>query len=309
MAPFKNILNFLIDPSVYIFLFLFYITLRHIIWIILPHLLALLALIVFYGIYNSIRAQYFNEKTQYRAKLFLQRNNLRESAHSGGYPVSQYHLASKQYWERAAELKKKRLSISLDKVIRNPSMELMINEFLDLLTRDFILNWYKPYISADNDFPQSILSILRHVVMELYSRAETIDMTQLILIKICGILINHAKDFQNAERLLRASRIPSNKSKSEMDRLFAQHYCQGKLHPAISATISDTTEIEYIYLRKKLKPLIAILLPRKDASNKMVLALVRELLVTCILRPMILTFSDPDYWNQNFDIFVHIKVN
>jgi sorting nexin-25 len=271
--------------------------LRHVLWYLLPHIFALIAFTVFYGIYNNVRQQYSKESIT-KTRFFLQPFEIVQVSKSGR-AISQYSLASKKFWERRKQQPKKIPTVS--KTIKIPSMDLIIKEILSFVTRDFVSSWYNPSISTNPEFLINIEFILNNAASELYSRVETIDVAQLILIKITGILTVHAREFQNAERLLRASRIPNIKDKDTLDRLLAQHYLQGKLHPAVPITAADTIETEYQYLRKKLTPLIPLLIPRKDASSKMILALIRELLVTTLLRPIIHSFSDPDYWNQTFD--------
>ena len=118
------------------------------------------------------------------------------------------------------------------------------------------------------------------------------------MIKICGILTNHIQEFQNAEKLLRASRLNTSKDPDEMNIQLSLHYLQGKLHPALTATAPDTLSSEYSWLRKRLKPLIPHLIPRKEASNGIITVLLREILITCLIRPVVNNFSQPDYWNQ-----------
>lgn len=157
------------------------------------------------------------------------------------------------------------------------------------------------------EFLDHVNGLLHHVFEELYTRIIGVDFTQFILIRLCTIITAHVKEVQTAEKLLRASRL-NPKDKEEYNRLLCAHYGQGKLHPAVSQNSADTSDLEHAWLRKRLKPILPTLMPRKDASNKLLMVILREILVTCILRPLIQSLSDPDFCNQNCDYFAGLAL-
>lgn len=219
-----------------------------------------------------------------------------------GRAVRQFSLTNPSGWEKYREgLKKADTSVGtsfFSRVVKNPEMETILRQILIYVRRDFVSNWFNQ-ISPNTIFPYYIDYLLHYAVAELYGRIlNNLDLTQLILGRVCGILTNHIQEYQNAERLLRASRLTVSKDPEEFNRQLSMHYLQGKLHPALTAAAPDTIQSEYSWLRKRLKPLVPLLLPRKEASSGVGCVLSRELLITCLIRPAVNNFAQPDYWNQ-----------
>lgn len=222
-------------------------------------------------------------------------------AHNGGLAVKQFSLANPQGWIKYRDVQKKSEALVntqfFSKIIKNENIEEVLREILGFVVRDFVQNWFK-YVTPDPQFLVYVEYVLHYAVAELYSRALNIDATHLILIRVSAIFTAHIQEFQSAEKLLRASRLNLSKDPDEMNRQLSMHYLQGKLHPALTATAPDTLPSEYAWLRKRLKPLIPQLIPRKEASSGIIHVLLREILITCLLRPAVNNFSQPDYWNQ-----------
>ncbi|KAJ3275962.1 Intermediate filament protein [Terramyces sp. JEL0728] len=256
---------------------------------------------IFYNLFAFIAAVSLYSYYQY---YFINKPILKE--HSTFFPtvehsrqVSRTGKASRVYPVTTRQARIDSIIIpSFKKIINNPEMENVMNEILFNVNRDYIQTWYKN-ISRNNSFPRNIDNLLHYAVIELIYRFQTVDISQWILSRLLNIVTAHLKEVQNAVRLLRASGIQS-KDPASVERLLAQHYCQGKLHPALTATAVNTSETELVWLRKRIKPIVPLLLSKKDASNPMVFVLVRELLLNTLLKPLITSFSDPDYWNQTF---------
>ena len=253
------------------------------------------------GIFSSLKKLWISQSQSYIHPIFTSPDDVRAVAHNGGKAVKQYSLANAQGWIKYRDVQKKSDSLVntqfFSKIIQNEKMEEVLREILGFVVRDFVENWFKN-VSPHPQFLVYVDYVLHYAVAELYSRALNMDATQLILIRVSAILTAHIQEFQNAEKLLRASRLNISKDPEEMNRQLAMHYLQGKLHPALTATAPDTLPSEYSWLRKRLKPLIPHLIPRNEASSGIINVLLREILITCLLRPAVNNFSQPDYWNQ-----------
>ncbi|KAJ3258494.1 Intermediate filament protein [Boothiomyces macroporosus] len=105
-------------------------------------------------------------------------------------------------------------------------MENVMNEILFNVNRDYVQTWYKN-ISKNPIFIRNVDNLLHHAVIELIYRLQAVDISQWILSRLLNIVTTHLKEVQNAVRLLRASGIQS-KDPGSVERLLAQHYCQGK---------------------------------------------------------------------------------
>jgi hypothetical protein len=269
------------------------ITIRFI-WILLPHLFALFALLMLYATYQSLFVYRLSPPVP--TQFFLTKDEIQKVS-SLKRPVLQYPLAT--------NFKTKEVKIlSVGKIVSNKEMDLVIRDMLQFVSRDFVKSWYSS-ISDNPDFLHQIDYALHFAVNELVTRILTVDFTQLILLKLTNLITLHAKEIQNAERLVRASRL-NFRDQKEFSKQVQLHYGQGKLHPAVTGSSEDTMEQEHQCLRKRVKGIIPLLLPPKDSTNSLVLVLVREILVTVVLRPLVASFSDPDYWNQTFDVIVLI---
>jgi sorting nexin-25 len=297
-----------LNPWNYAVALLIFVIIRYFLFRILFHLSALFACVVLYGFYSSLKKLFRKDEIDRRSRgtahLFLTDEEGRAVGKAHGTPLRQFPLASATGWKKYRQNSKETYNtVFFSKIIRNEQMEAALRKLLSFVTKDFIHPWYFKSISSNQSFPNYIDFVLHSAVAELYNRALSIDVPQLILIKIVGVITTHIREVQNAERLLRASRLPNSRNQEELNRQLAQHYNQGKLHPALNASSPDTTQHEYTWFRKRLKPFIPLLIPRKETSSGIIHVLVREILITCLLRPIVNNFSQPDYWNQLFDNF------
>ncbi|KAJ3304508.1 Intermediate filament protein [Kappamyces sp. JEL0829] len=295
----------LTKPRNYVVLIVVFLTLRYFLFYFLYHLSALFGFLVLYGIYSSVAKliQKDRKHSQSTSQFLLSDEEGRTVGRMLGKASRAYPLANGAAWQKHLDSSKKEVYATafFSKIIRNEPAEAVLRDILSFVQRDFVASWYNANISPNPGFLSYVDYVLHYAVAELYSRAQNIDATQLILVRIVAIVTTHVREVQSAERLLRASRLPNSKDPDEMNRQLAQHYCQGKLHPALTASAPDTLPTEYAWLRKRLKPLIPLLIPRKDSSSGIVMVLLREILMTCLLRPIVNNFSQPDYWNQLFD--------
>jgi hypothetical protein len=273
-----------------------YVTFRYLIWILLPHFFALFALLIVYATYQSLFV--YRSAPPLPNHFFLTRDEVYKVS-TLQRPVLQFPLAGSG-WRSAKEFKRQ----APTRILANEEMDSVVQEMLQYISRDFVSSWYSS-ISDNQDFINLEDVALHHALSELITRISNVDFTQLILLKLTNMLTQHAREIQNAERLVKASRL-NIQDQVEFSKQVALHYAQGKLHPAVSGNAIDTTEQEHQYLRKRVKPLVPLLLPPKESSNNLVLVLLREIIVTVVLQPLVATFSDPDYWNQTFDMIVSI---
>jgi hypothetical protein len=271
-----------------------YVTFRYLIWILLPHFFALFALLIVYATYQSLFV--YRSAPPLPNHFFLTKDEVYKVS-TLQRPILQFPLAGSG-GRPAKEFKRQPPS----RILSNAEMDSVVQEMLEYVSRDFVSSWYSS-ISDNPDFIYQVDMALHHAVSELITRISSVDFTQIILLKLTNMLTQHVREIQNAEKLVKASRL-NIQDQIEFSKQVALHYAQGKLHPAVSGTASDPTEQEHQYLRKRVKPLVPLLLPPKESSNNLLLILVREILVTVILQPLVTTFSDPDYWNQTFDLMV-----
>jgi hypothetical protein len=297
----------LINPWNYAIALIIFLSIRLFFFQFIYHLFALfgscLVAVIVVLAKKLVRKEESDRRSPGSFQLFLTDEEGAAVARNKGQAPRQFPLASSSGWAKYRQSASKEQSNTkfFSKIIRNVAMETALRSLLGLVKKDFIAPWYKS-ISANQSFPSYIDYVLHSAVAELYNRAQNID-SPALLAKLCTIIMLHIRDVQNAERLLRASRLPNSRNQEELNKQLAQHYLQGKLHPALNASSSDSIQQEYSWLRKRLKPIIPMLIPKKETSSGIIHVLIREILMCCLLRPITVTFSQPDYWNQLIDNF------
>ena len=190
-----------------------------------------------------------------------------------------------------------------------PSVSATLNDILIMIVRDFVLAWYKD-ISSSPSFPTAVSATLHSTIDQILSRANNIDLTNLIVTKIIPRITNHIERFRQSEIALRGAALERKLTQSEeLDILLAGKYASmgsGKLHPAVENLSSTfTRQTEEAHLKKLVRGILPLVLPEKELKSKTIKIVVREILVCSVLFPVVEMFSDPDFWNKTIDEVVN----
>ncbi|KAI8905119.1 PXA domain-containing protein, partial [Gorgonomyces haynaldii] len=257
------------------------------------HLSIIVAVIVIYGLVYAGN-MWFKDDDR-KESLFVVSKSDRSSRIKRQYP-----LASKNGWIQWLESRKnEKITPANPQYMPNTSMQLLVNELIVYVTRDFLQSWYQS-ISHDPVWISKAELVLHFCFAELSHRVQKTDFVHLILSRGFPILVQHIQNYKNAEALLRGStKSGSQTDPNYDDSQLAKHYRLGRLHPAIRN--AQSKEQEYTHIRSLLKDIVPKLLPRSEVSSRIMLILLREILTTCLLQPLIDSLSEPDYWNQTFD--------
>ncbi|KAG0343033.1 Intermediate filament protein [Podila humilis] len=184
-----------------------------------------------------------------------------------------------------------------------PQLSEAIDTVIELVMRDYVAGWMRA-ITAEVVLQQRLEELLRIVLLRLKARIMDLDLTQLLVTRLVPKVTHHVKDFRKAEMALRGNSLERSLTESdELDTMVASKFRMGKLHRALSTSVS-TKESEEAYLRTIVQTILPTLLPKKEIQSKVLRHLVRELLVGAVLWPIMDLLSDPDYWNQNIDLYV-----
>lgn len=184
-----------------------------------------------------------------------------------------------------------------------PHLSEAVDSVIELIMRDYVSGWMRA-ITPEVVLQQRIEELLRIVLIRLKVRVMDLDLTQLLVIRLVPKVTSHVNDFRKAEMALRGNSLERALTESdELDIMVASKFRQGKLHRALSTSIS-TTASEEAYLRNVIQAILPTLLPKSEVQSEILRHLVRELLVGAVLRPVMDLLSDPDYWNQNVDLYV-----
>ncbi|KAJ5772845.1 hypothetical protein N7457_007741 [Penicillium paradoxum] len=178
-----------------------------------------------------------------------------------------------------------------------------IDELLSFITRDFVSSWYQS-ISPNPTFANEVDGTIRVALENLRDRLVAEDMISLIVSRIIPIITSHLKEFDIAERSVRGRNLNRNVTESgELDLAIANKYREGRLHPAVTPSMSDQRSVQQEYLRKLAVGLLPQLFPESVLNSRIVSVLIREIISCAVLLPIVTSLSDPDTWNQLMEAY------
>jgi sorting nexin-25 len=184
-----------------------------------------------------------------------------------------------------------------------PRASKAIDDFLDLILRDFVTSWYS-HISSNPTFPDEVDKAIRVALSSLRDSFRDKDLAELLTSRIVPILSAHFRDFNDAERTVRGRKLNKSVTESEeLDLAIASKFRNGQLHPAASLSFPDTKMVQQDYLRSLVSRIVPKILPRSILSSQAVSTLIRELVGCAVLFPVLQLLSDPDTWNQAMEHF------
>ncbi|KAG0020543.1 Intermediate filament protein, partial [Entomortierella chlamydospora] len=184
-----------------------------------------------------------------------------------------------------------------------PQFSDAIDTVIELIMRDYVVVWMRA-ITPELVLQQRLEELLRIILIHLKTRVMDLDLTQLLVTKLVPKVTAHVNDFRKAEMALRGNSLERSLTESdELDIMVAGKFRGGKLHKALSTSIS-TKGTEEAYLRNVVQVILPTLLPASEVQSEILRNLLRELLVCAVLRPVMELLSDPDYWNQNVDLYI-----
>ncbi|KAH6576349.1 hypothetical protein BASA60_004549 [Batrachochytrium salamandrivorans] len=160
-----------------------------------------------------------------------------------------------------------------------PKVCASMDRLISFIVRDFINGWYaKLNHSNSPEFPDAVHGSLREAFSTLGLSASRINPADLILALI-GTILSHLREYKNFE----ASQLP-------LDEYMEQH-------PTSIFNKCATTEQINQHLRDLSMRIAIHALPRADRSSPLVFGIVREIVGTTVLLPLVNKFSDPDWLN------------
>jgi sorting nexin-25 len=178
-----------------------------------------------------------------------------------------------------------------------------IDELLSFITRDFVSSWYHN-ISPSPTFANEVDRTIRIALDNLRDRLMDEDMISLVISRIFPIVTSHLKEFDVAERSVRGRNLNRNVTESgELDLAIAKKYREGRLHPAVSLSLSDQKGVQQEYLRKLAVGLLPQLFPGSVLNSRIVSVMIREIISCAVLLPIVTALSDPDTWNQLMEAY------
>jgi hypothetical protein len=221
------------------------------------------------------------------------------------HPLRPAHFTRPVLWANVERKRRQEQSAKYRTPIADsmPQLSEAMDSVIELIMRDFVSGWMRS-ITQEVVLQQRIEELLRVVLSRLKIRVMDLDLTQLLVTRLVPKVTAHVNDFRKAEMALRGNSLERSLTESdELDILLASKFREGRLHKALSTSVS-TAATEEAYLRVVVQTVLPTLLPKSEVQSEVLRLFLRELLVGAVLRPVIDLLSDPDYWNQNVDHYV-----
>lgn len=211
-------------------------------------------------------------------------------------PASFDSLSRKQAWEREAAPNRQSLHSSF-----SSGVDSSIDKLLSQIIQHFVLSWWSPLTSplASPAFPNAVEELIRSTLPNVFQRAEHVDWPSLLVAQILPLFTTHITRFKEAGGLAAALQA------EDTDLLLSQRFASlsegERLHPAVDVASANTRPSEERFLRETIERILPLVLPPTEAKSQAVLAIVRELLASTILLPIIDMLCEPDLWNMLID--------
>ena len=167
-----------------------------------------------------------------------------------------------------------------------------LEDLLNQLIENYVESWYQmllihePDQMRDHKFIHEVKYMIRHAVANLILRLVEVDLVDLVTRDLITTVMNHIVVYQNGKR--------KSKSAQYVEEAVLQEYQQDNLiHLAVTSR-----DNELIYLKKLSELLLPHLLPPKYVNCSYARTLIREIVSSLILLPVIDAVSDPSFVNR-----------
>ncbi|KZN91956.1 PXA domain protein [Penicillium chrysogenum] len=152
---------------------------------------------------------------------------------------------------------------------------------LAIIIKEFVYSWYSK-ITPDQALVNEVLQVIAHCTRALEQRLRQIDVAQLVLDEIPGLVEAHVLSYRQARQQSHLSGLPTS---------YRTLYHELNPHPGLSPvpdpgdpdTIAEQIENEAVYRRLLANGILAVLLPTEDLENSSLRALVVDVIADLIL--------------------------
>ncbi|KAJ6044332.1 hypothetical protein N7460_005687 [Penicillium canescens] len=152
---------------------------------------------------------------------------------------------------------------------------------LAIIIKEFVYSWYAK-ITPDQALVNEVLQVIAHCTRALEQRLRQIDVAQLALDEISGLVEAHVLSYRLAKQRSHLSGLPTS---------YRALYHELNPHPGLSPvpdqtdpdTITEQSDNETVYRRLLANGALAVLLPTEDLENSSLRALVVDVIADLIL--------------------------
>ncbi|XP_017426071.1 uncharacterized protein LOC108334679 isoform X2 [Vigna angularis] len=178
------------------------------------------------------------------------------------------------------------------KKIDSPVVEAALNDFIDLILKDFVINMWYSDLTPDMEFPELIRDLIMDAISEVSVRVKEINLVDLLMRDIVDLVGDHIDLFRRNQDAIGVD-VMLTLSSEERDERLKFHLLNSKeLHPALISP-----ESEYKVLQRLTSGLLATVLRKREVQCPVIRCIARELLTCLILQP-IMNLASPAYINE-----------
>ncbi|XP_057737781.1 uncharacterized protein LOC130955023 [Arachis stenosperma] len=178
------------------------------------------------------------------------------------------------------------------KKIDSPLIEAALNDFLDLILKDFVMNMWYADITPDLEFPEQIRDIIMDAIAEVTMRVKDMNLVDLLTRDIVDLIGDHIDLFRRNQAAIGVN-VMLTLSSEERDQRLRLHLLNSKeLHPALISP-----ESEYKVLQRLMSGVLATILRPQEAQCPVIRSIAREIL-TCLVMQPVMNLASPAYINE-----------
>ncbi|KAE9615773.1 putative Phox domain, sorting nexin [Lupinus albus] len=202
------------------------------------------------------------------------------------------HLEKKQLSPNDARLSSSPPRPKWKKKIDSPVVEAALNDFIDLILKDFVVNLWYSEITSDGEFPEQIRDLVMDALAEVSARVKEINLVDLITRDIVDLIGDHIDLFRRNQAAIGID-VMLTLSSEERDERLKFHLLNSKeLHPALISP-----ESEYKVLQQLVSGVLATVLRQREAQCPVIRSIAREI-ITCLVLQPVLDLASPGYINE-----------
>lgn len=172
------------------------------------------------------------------------------------------------------------------KVVISRNIDLALQEVIDLSLRDFVLTWYEDLSKDQESLLTAIMGDVWIIIKRLSARLSKVDMMKLITQDVVEKLHSHFTEIRTAAK---------SDSNVGDDRKFS-------LHPWLTNEAAERQ-----FLSQLCEVLLLIFLPDNYSGCTTIRHILREIVTSAGLQPMVDMVCDPDYINEKLIAYIDYR--
>ncbi|CAD7702484.1 unnamed protein product [Ostreobium quekettii] len=170
--------------------------------------------------------------------------------------------------------------------VNAPIVESAWDALCGSVVQEFVYDSWYMSLTPDRDFPAEVRRLLNEAFADVAQRARKIDLRTVLLRELCDLFLDHLDLYRRTKQgvgLLNEGHL----TPAARDRAFQQEMkTEGTLHPSMCSR-----DGHYRVIRCIAESIVSCSVSKCDLARPYVKALSRELVATCVLRPVLMYFN------------------